>query len=73
MSWSVAIERSQKKPGSSRLFEPVSQSQKTADMGCSMRRLGYGVFATDIARDAENASKRAIRASVLISSGPDRL
>jgi hypothetical protein len=28
MTWSVPIEISQKKPGSSRLFEPVSQSQK---------------------------------------------
>ena len=47
---------------------PVSMGERI-----EVRRLGYSVFATDAGACDENASKQTIRASLLISSGPDRL
>jgi hypothetical protein len=55
MSWSVAIKRSQKSRVLLAYSNPSRNRKRMANTACLMRRFGYGVFATDIAWDAENA------------------
>jgi hypothetical protein len=67
MSWTVPIERSQKSRVLLAYSNPSRNRKKTAKHSCLMRRLGYSVFAADIASYAEIASKQTIRACLLIS------